>query len=57
MIHMMNAAKNAGAKATKIVGSGGGGCFLAMTDSQDEGKVIDAILDAGAVNAFPVNLI
>ena len=57
MIYMMNAAENAGAKATKIVGSGGGGCFFAMTDSQNEKKVIDAILDAGAANAFPVNLI
>ena len=57
MILMMNAAKNAGAKATKIVGSGGGGCFLAIADSQDEGRVIDAILAAGAVNAFSVNLI
>ena len=57
MIHMMNAAENAGAKATKIVGSGGGGCFFAMTDAKDEEKVIDAILGAGAADAFPVNLI
>ena len=46
-----------GAKATKIVGSGGGGCFLAMSDSQNEEKVKNAILDAGAVDAFSVNLI
>ena len=57
MIHMMNAAEDAGAKATKIVGSGGGGCFLAMSDSQNEEKVKNAILDAGAVDAFSVNLI
>ncbi len=57
MIHMMNAAENAGAKATKIVGSGGGGCFFAITDSQNERKVIDAILAAGATDAFSVNLI
>ena len=57
MISMMNAAKGAGAKATKIVGSGGGGCFLAIADSQNEEKVIDAILDAGAADAFSVNLI
>jgi galactokinase len=57
MIHMMNAAKNAGAQATKIVGSGGGGCFLAMAESQNEEKVIDAILGAGAVDAFSVNLV
>ncbi|MFL2604360.1 MAG: mevalonate kinase [Flavobacteriaceae bacterium] len=57
MIFMMKAAKSAGAKATKIVGSGGGGCFLAMTDPQHEEKVINSILGAGAVDAFSVNLI
>ncbi len=57
MIRMMNAAKRSGAKATKIVGSGGGGCFLAMSDPQDEKKVLNSILSAGAVDAFSVNLI
>ena len=57
MIQMMDAAKSAGAKATKIVGSGGGGCFLAMIDPQDEKKVLNSILSAGAVDAFSVNLI
>ena len=57
MIRMMNAAKDAGAKATKIVGSGGGGCFLAMSDPKDEKKVLNSILNAGAVDAFTVNLI
>ena len=57
MINMMNAAENAGAKATKIVGSGGGGCFLAMTDLQNRKKVINAILGTDAVDAFSVNLI
>ena len=57
MTRMMDAAKSAGAKATKIVGSGGGGCFLAMIDPQDEKKVLNSILSAGAVDAFSVNLI
>ena len=57
MIRMMDAAKSAGAKATKIVGSGGGGCFLAMIDPQDEKKVLNSILNAGAVDAFSVKLI
>ena len=57
MIYMMNAAKNAGASAVKIVGSGGGGCFFAMTEAQSEQKVIDSIIEAGAKNAFSVNLI
>ena len=57
MIYMMKAAENAGAKATKIVGSGGGGCFFAMTNSQHKEKVVSAILGAGAVDAFSVNLI
>ncbi len=57
MINMMTAAEEAGAKATKIIGSGGGGCFLAMTESQNDEKVIGAILGSGAVDAFSVNLI
>ena len=57
MIFMMKAAENAGASAVKIVGSGGGGCFFAMTDLESEQKVIDSIMDAGARSAFSVNLI
>ncbi len=57
MIYMMSAAENAGATAVKIVGSGGGGCFFAMTDAKNEQKVIDSIMDAGATSAFSVNLV
>ena len=53
----MSAAENAGATAVKIVGSGGGGCFFAMTDAKNEQKVIDSIMDAGATSAFSVNLV
>ena len=38
MIYMMNAAENAGTIATKIVGSGGGGCFFAMANAQNKEK-------------------
>ena len=57
MIFMMKAAENAGASAVKIVGSGGGGCFFAMTNLESEQKVIDSIMGAGARSAFSVNLI
>ena len=51
---MVTAALSAGANAAKIVGSGGGGCVVAMTDAHCEARVIAAIKAAGAVDAFSV---
>lgn len=42
---LVYAARNAGAYGAKITGAGGGGCMVALTDSQDE--VAQAIENAG----------
>ena len=52
---MINAALKAGAYGAKIVGSGGGGCIVALAPQNHEVKIIKAILESGAVDAFPVN--
>jgi galactokinase len=56
MIVMMNAARNAGALGTKIIGSGGGGCMVAIANNNIKDKVIDAFLALNAVNAYEVQL-
>ena len=44
------------ALGAKIVGSGGGGCIVALTNQQDEENVIEGMLKAGARNAYKVNI-
>ena len=56
MIYMMKAAKNAGAVGAKIIGSGGGGCMVAITENATKDKVIDAFLASGAIHAYEVQL-
>lgn len=56
MIKMMEAATANGAHGTKIVGSGGGGCFVALCPKDQANKVIQAIEKAGARQAFAVNI-
>ena len=51
---MIEAAHRAGALGAKIVGSGGGGCIVAMCSPGKESAVVEAILQAGAVDAFAV---
>lgn len=53
---MINAALRAGAYGAKIVGSGGGGSIVVIADPQIENAVIEAILDAGAQEAYAVNV-
>lgn len=53
---MINAALRAGAYGAKIVGSGGGGSIVVIADPQIENAVIKAILDAGAQEAYAVNV-
>jgi galactokinase len=53
---MINAALQAGAYGAKIVGSGGGGSIVVIAPPQDETKVIDAILAAGAKEAYAVSV-
>jgi len=56
MIKMMDAAKLKGAYGAKIVGSGGGGCFVVLCSQDLTGNVIKAIKAAGARQAFSVNI-
>ena len=59
MTTQMEAALDAGALGTKIVGSGGGGCMIALVwkDEGVKGKVIQAFKDAGCRDAYEVNII
>ena len=56
MVHMMDAARDAGALGTKIIGSGGGGCMVAMITDSIEEKVKQAFLDKGAKAVYTVEL-
>ncbi|MBC31581.1 MAG: GHMP kinase [Muricauda sp.] len=56
MVNMMEAARDAGAFGTKIIGSGGGGCMVAITSESGKQKVIDAFISAGAVAAYEAKL-
>ena len=40
----MKAALNAGAIGTKIIGSGGGGCMVALVNEESKEKVIQALI-------------
>ena len=57
MIAMMDAARKAGALGAKTVGSGGGGCMVAMVNEDKKDQVIAAFLKSGATKAYEVNLI
>ena len=56
MIRMMNAARKAGAYGAKIIGSGGGGCMVAMVPENAKHLVKKAFIDQGAKNAYEVKL-
>jgi galactokinase len=53
---MIDGALTNGALGAKIVGSGGGGCIVALADETNEEKVIKGILDAGASAAYKVSV-
>ena len=52
----MNSARKAGAFGAKTIGSGGGGCMVAMVSEDTIGAVIKAFLDSGAKTAYEVEL-
>ena len=54
--NMINAALRAGAYGAKIVGSGGGGSIVVIAEPENENRVIEAILNAGAMEAYLVNV-
>jgi galactokinase len=51
---MVDAALKAGAYGAKIVGSGGGGSIVVMAEPGNEAVVVEAILAAGAKDAYAV---
>ena len=53
---MIDGALQNGALGAKIVGSGGGGCIVALADDANEDKVIKGMLDAGASAAYKVSV-
>lgn len=53
---MIDAAMDAGAMGAKIVGSGGGGCIVALCEPQAAQRIIDAMLEAGAKDAYMVKV-
>ncbi|UFH46345.1 galactokinase [Flavobacterium galactosidilyticum] len=53
---MIDAALKAGAYGAKIVGSGGGGSIVVLAEPGNEAPVVEAILAAGAVAAYPVTV-
>ncbi|MDF0715539.1 GHMP kinase [Muricauda sp. 334s03] len=57
MVGMMDAARDAGALGAKIIGSGGGGCMVAMITEDMENNVKQAFLDKGAKAVYSVELI
>ena len=53
---MIDGAKRGGALGAKIVGSGGGGCIVAIANPGEEQSVIDEILESGASAAYKINI-
>jgi len=51
---MIDAALDAGAYGAKIVGSGGGGCIVAISPEGKEIEISNAIKNAGGKDAYPV---
>ena len=56
MDKMIDAANESGALGSKIVGSGGGGCIVAIVQNQNQKQIIKAIKATGAEDAFAVNI-
>lgn len=56
MTKMMESTLNAGAIGAKTIGSGGGGCMVAMVNDDTKERVIDAFLQNGAKAAYEVEL-
>lgn len=52
----MNEAKNAGAKAVKVMGSGGGGCFIILAPKESHPEIIKAVLQQKAKFVEPIQI-
>lgn len=53
---MIEAALDAGAFGAKIVGSGGGGCIVALAKQQNKEAIINAMMESGAKDAYEVSI-
>ncbi|WP_369048708.1 mevalonate kinase [Tenacibaculum sp. UWU-22] len=53
---MIDAANKAGAYGSKIVGSGKGGSIVVLSPKEKEQQVVNAIIEAGGVNSYPVSV-
>lgn len=53
---MLSAARSTGALGGKIVGSGGGGCVICLCKPGNEDKIAEAMIMAGAKEAFGVKI-
>lgn len=53
---MIEASLHAGAYGAKIIGSGGGGCIVALAAPEDEQAVALAMKQAGAIEAYPITV-
>lgn len=56
MQQQLKAARKAGALGAKVIGSGGGGCMVAMVTEETKEAVIRAFMDAGAPQAYEIEL-
>ena len=52
----MNEAKNAGAQAVKVMGSGGGGCFIILAPKENHPEIIKAVLQQHAKFVEPIQI-
>jgi galactokinase len=52
----MNEAKKAGAKAVKVMGSGGGGCFIILAHKENHEEIISAVLAQKAKFVKPIQI-
>lgn len=54
--NMVGASLQSGAYGAKIVGSGGGGCIVALANKENASTIVESILKSGAKNAYVVNV-
>ena len=56
MLKMMEVAAQNGAQATKIIGSGGGGCFVALTTKTKEQQLLNSLKKLEVKDVFTVQI-
>lgn len=57
IVHQINQARKAGALGAKIIGSGGGGCILALGNRNNIQHILEAFKESGAVDAYKVKIV